>query len=152
MSSPAAGAPGHTATPSPGGSHGHGETSGSPQRPPQRVIGNLLRYDLRAEAAALRQEPAWQRGDRNAKTLVKETGFRVVLTTLKSGGRLREHQAPTRLTLHCLEGRLRLHTEVETAELAAGELLAVAGGIEHDVEALEDSTFLLTLAGPDTPG
>ncbi len=35
----------------------------------------------------------------------------------------------------------------ETVDVPAGHLLAVEAGIEHEVEALEESAFLLTLAG-----
>ena len=63
-----------------------GETSDSPQRPPQRMHGTALAFDLEAQSDLLRQEASWQRGDRNAKTLVKEEGFRVVLVVYHPGG------------------------------------------------------------------
>src|SRR5688500_3683084 len=70
-----------------------GETSASPQRAAQRMHGTALTFDLVAQADLLRQEASWQRGDRNAKTLVKEPGFRVVLVAMREGARLAEHAA-----------------------------------------------------------
>jgi quercetin dioxygenase-like cupin family protein len=35
----------------------------------------------------------------------------------------------------------------ETVELAPGEILSVDGGLTHDLEALEQSAILLTVAG-----
>jgi len=49
--------------------------------------------DLASEFASLKAEAAWRRSDRNARTLVKEPSFRVVLVGMKTGARLREHRA-----------------------------------------------------------
>jgi hypothetical protein len=49
-----------------------GETSGSGQRPARRLTAPLLTFDLAAEAASMKQEASWQRGDRNAKTLIED--------------------------------------------------------------------------------
>jgi hypothetical protein len=57
-----------------------GQTSGSEQRPARRVVASALDFDLDTELASLRQEASYQRGDRNGRTLVEETGFRVTLT------------------------------------------------------------------------
>src|SRR5450759_5023112 len=86
-----------------------GETSGSPQRPAQRLAEALLTVDLGAELEQLRKEEAWQHGDHNAKTLVKAPDFRIVLIAVKSGGRLKEHYASARLAIQTISGRLRLH-------------------------------------------
>lgn len=125
-----------------------GQTTGSPERAAQQLRGSALRFDLAAEAAQLRIERGWREGDRSANTLVKFPDFRVVLTALRAGGRLQEHQAAGRVTIHTLEGRLRLHVQGESTDLPADHLLALEQGVPHDVEALTDSVFLLTLAWP----
>jgi quercetin dioxygenase-like cupin family protein len=125
-----------------------GETSGSPQRPAQRLAEALLTVDLGAELEQLRKEEAWQHGDHNAKTLVKAPDFRIVLIAVKSGGRLKEHYASARLAIQTISGRLRLHLPDQTIDLPAGHLLVLEREIAHDVEALEESAFLLTLAWP----
>ena len=71
-----------------------GETSGSEQRPARELTGAAMEFDVATELAILKQEPSWQRGDRNARTLVDAGGFRRVLTALKMGARLREHHTP----------------------------------------------------------
>jgi quercetin dioxygenase-like cupin family protein len=127
--------------------HGPGETTGSPQRPAQRLRGRVLVFDLHDEASRLRHEPAWQRGERNAITLAKEPNLRVVLTALKHGARVQEHQVDTQFTLQVLEDHLQVHLPSETIDLAAGQMLVVEAGVPHDVEALEESVFLLTISG-----
>jgi quercetin dioxygenase-like cupin family protein len=128
--------------------HAAGETSGSPQRPAQRLTGQALAFDLQSEIEALRSEASWQRGDRNAKTLVKEQAFRVVLTALKAGARLDSHEVHAQFTLHGITGRVRVTVPGQTIEVPAGHVLSVEEGTPHGVEAVEESAFLLTIAAP----
>ncbi|HLH24135.1 MAG TPA: cupin domain-containing protein [Chloroflexota bacterium] len=130
--------------------HAPGTTTGSWERAPQELAGRALAFDLAVEAAQLRTELSYQEGDRNANTLVKAPDFRIVLTALRRGARLQEHQAAGRVSIQTVSGRLRLRLPDQTLELPAGHLLALEAGITHDVEALEDSVFLLTVAWPPT--
>lgn len=84
--------------------------------------------------------------DRRAVTLVKQGGLNVVLTQLRAGGALAEHAAPGAATVQILSGRVRIQVGEETIEAAAGRLIAFDAQVRHHVEAIEDSTLLLTLA------
>jgi quercetin dioxygenase-like cupin family protein len=108
----------------------------------------ILSFDLNNEIKRLREENAWQAG-RNSKTLVKHPDLRVVLTVLKSGARLHEHKAAGRISVQAVAGHIRMHVEDEVVDLPAGHLMALERGLPHDVEALEDSAFLLTIAWPE---
>jgi quercetin dioxygenase-like cupin family protein len=81
-------------------------------------------------------------------TAVKAEDFRIVLTTLHVGTRLQEHHAAGSVAIQTLSGHVRLRVGSETTDLPAGHLLALAADTAHDVEALEDSVFLVTLAWP----
>jgi quercetin dioxygenase-like cupin family protein len=116
-----------------------------PAREPHPVSGTALRFNLGAEAAALVDEPTWRSHGHNAKTLVKHPDFRVVLIALKAGARVSEHKTDHCVTIHALEGSLRLHVPGSTLDLAQGELLALEQTTLHDIEALEDSVFVLSL-------
>jgi quercetin dioxygenase-like cupin family protein len=117
-----------------------------PPREPHAVRGTALRFDLAAEAAALRREPTWRARGHNAKTLVKHPDFRVVLIALQAGARMSEHKTDHCVTIHALEGRLRLHVpDGDVIELAQGELLALEQTLVHDIEAVTDSVFVLSL-------
>jgi quercetin dioxygenase-like cupin family protein len=126
--------------------HAPGQTTGSPMRGPQQLRGPLLTFDLAAEAGQLRAELAYQAGERSANTLVKAPDLRVVLTAMRAGARLKEHDAAARISIQTLSGRLRLHVADEPVELPAGHLLVLDHDLVHDVEALEDCVFLLTVA------
>jgi quercetin dioxygenase-like cupin family protein len=111
----------------------------------------MLSFDLQAEVEQLRKEEAWQ-GGRNSKTLVKHPDFRVVLTVLKSGARLHEHKAAGRISVQTLAGHIRMHVEDRVFDLPVGHLLALEREVAHDVEGLEESAFLLSIAWPNDSG
>jgi quercetin dioxygenase-like cupin family protein len=116
-----------------------------PARPQHAVSGTALSFDLAAEAEKLRSEPTWQAHGHNAKTLVKHPDFRVVLIALRAGARMSEHKTDHCVTIHALEGTLRLRLRGETLELAGGSLLALEQTVLHDIEAVSDSLFVLSL-------
>jgi quercetin dioxygenase-like cupin family protein len=124
-----------------------GETGDSPQRRAQRMHADARSFDLPREVDALRQELSWRRGDRNAKTLVQERGLRVVLVALKPRARLAEHESRAHLTVHVLAGRLLVRLSDRTVEAAADRLLSIEAGVAHELEALEECAFVLTIAG-----
>ena len=105
-------------------------------------------FDLSKEIAQLHQEEAWLRTGHNSKTLVKQPDFRIVLIALKKGGHLEEHKADARISIHALNGHLRLQLSGQVLDLRVGHLLALDRGIRHDVEAVEESSFLLTISWP----
>ena len=62
--------------------------------------------------------------------------------------RLPEHKTEGRISVHVLSGHIRLRAAGRTFTLRSGGLLALDHEIPHDVEALEESAFLLTIAWP----
>ena len=107
----------------------------------------FLEFDLIRELEQLHGERDWNRGQ-NAKTLVKHDDFRVVLIALKARARLPEHQTKGRISIQTVAGHIVVRAQGRTFELPTGSLLALDQGLPHDVEALEESAFLLTIAWP----
>lgn len=120
----------------------------SAQRIPNQYAATELEFNLADEIVALQLEPAYASG-RNSKTLVKHADFRIVLTALRGGTHIHEHRATGRISVQCVSGEIRMHLPDRTVDLAAGRLLALDRGVAHDVEALRDSAFLLTIAWPE---
>jgi quercetin dioxygenase-like cupin family protein len=125
-----------------------GETTGSDERPAQMLEGPMLRFDLPAELEQLAAEPTWDVSDRNAITLVKEGDLRLTLTRLKSGARMDEHRTAGYSCVQVLEGRLRIAVGGDPHELGVGEIIVLGQAVPHEVTALEDAAFLLTIALP----
>jgi len=109
-------------------------------------VATSLDFDLGTELASLEQEPSWVRGDRNARTLVEEPAFRLTLTALKAGVKIREHRTDGWLSIQATQGHLRIHLPQREVDLAVGHVVVLEPGVPHDVEALEESAFLLTIA------
>ena len=107
----------------------------------------LLQIDLERELQQLRQEDSWQRETgRSSKTLAKYPDFRIVLILMKSGTRMRQHRAEGRVSIQQLEGQVCVHLADRKVNMSAGHLLVLDCGVLHDVEALEESAFLLTIS------
>jgi len=105
----------------------------------------MMSFDLEREQEQLRQEESYRDDDRNARTLVRETGLRVVPPVMRSGARLQEHKTAGPLSIYILAGRIRLSTPDETVDLPVGHVVMLGGNFAHDVEAIGESPFLLTI-------
>ncbi len=117
-------------------------------RPPGPLGNPMLTFDLNAEVKRLREEEAWQ-GGRNSKTLVKNEDFRIVLVVLEANALLHEHKATGRISVQTLSGHIQMHVQDKVFDLPTGHLLALDRALAHDVKALEDSTFMLTIVWPE---
>lgn len=112
------------------------------------MIEDLAQFDLRREMADSEQRKPWPSGI-HSKTLFKKSDFRMVLIEMEPGARMDEHHADGTICVQLLKGRIRFRAQRQTHELGAGNLLALGASIKHDVEAMEDSAFLLTIAWPN---
>ena len=64
---------------------------------------------------------------------------------------MEQHRAEGRISIQCLEGEIRIHLpNTQKAEMAVGDVLVLDCGIPHDVEALVESAFLLTICWPSS--
>lgn len=113
---------------------------------PQPMAAPFLEFDLAREFEQLHGElPA---SGQSAKTLVKYDDFRIVLIALTAHTRIPEHRAEGRISVQTVRGRIRMRALGRTFDLPLGSLLTLDRGAPHEVEALEDSAVLLTIAWP----
>lgn len=114
---------------------------------PQPMAAPYLEFDIARELQQLHREAGWQSGQ-NAKTLVKYDGLRIVLIALKARSRIPEHHTDGQISIQTVVGHIQVRAQGRSFELRPGELLALDQGLSHDVEALEESALLLTIAWP----
>ncbi|HKS74516.1 MAG TPA: cupin domain-containing protein [Terriglobales bacterium] len=124
------------------------ETHRGAARAAEPTAGPFLTFDLPEQIRDLRQESYWQSG-RNSKTLVKYDDFRIVLTAIRADTTIHEHHSAGRISVQTVEGHLRMHAGGQEFDLPTGRLLVLDRAIPHDVVALQDSAFLLTIAWPE---
>ena len=128
-----------------------GDSSKALNRLPQ-LAEPLLQFDLRKEIRQLRREDSWQRETgRSSKTLAKYPDFRIILVLMKANTQMNEHRAGGRISIHHLLGKICIHLPDQKVNLAVGQLLVLDCGIVHNVEALKESAFLLTVSWPKGP-
>lgn len=77
--------------------------------------------------------------------IVKTDAFEAARLVVRAGAQIAPHQVPGPITLHCLEGRVRLDLSDSTLELSAGDWVYLEGGAPHSLRGIEDASLLLTI-------
>ena len=65
---------------------------------------------------------------------------------LRARARVPGHQTKGRISIHTVVGHILVRADGRTFDLPGGALLALDRSVPHEVEAVEDSAFLLTIA------
>ena len=105
-----------------------------------------VQIDLNKFIAQIRDEKTWKTSDRNAITVYKTAGMRIVLIALHQNAEIATHKAEGVISVHVLEGAMNFVTENGKSELHAGNIITLHKGMPHSVFALKKSVFLLTIA------
>jgi quercetin dioxygenase-like cupin family protein len=114
---------------------------------PRSLSGSFIEFDLVREVEELEREAEWETGQ-NAKTLVKYDDYRVVLTTLKARRKVPAHQTDGRVSIQVVKGHALLRAEGRTFDLTPGRIVTFDRGILHELEAIDESAVLQTIAWP----
>lgn len=102
-------------------------------------------FSLGDEAEALRNTPEWLSGIAR-KRLIQYPDFQITLRRMKPNTRIPEHYNPGRISVQTVFGHIQMHANGRTFDLRSGECLVLDRAVVHDVEAVEESAFLLTVA------
>jgi quercetin dioxygenase-like cupin family protein len=129
--------------------HGsYGSPGGSDTRSARTMIEPLMRFSLESEADSLRLEPEYREGDRNSRTLAKETDLRVMLTVLREGAALDEQDGDARTTVQVVDGTATIEIEGAEAHLQPQDVAVIDQGQPWIIRADSDCALLLTIAWP----
>ena len=104
-------------------------------------------HDLTEELFHFTNHKPWQSG-LYSKLLVKADDLRVLLIAMEVGAKMTKHHADGTITIHVLQGRLSLRVREKSQTLQRGHILTLAPGMKHDIEARDDSAFLMTISWP----
>lgn len=122
-------------------------TTSTTSLPDGTMVDRMAEFDLNQEIADAAGNKPWQAGH-HAKTLFKKHDFRVVLINMEKGAHIKEHHADGTISVQVLKGNVRMNVSGKAHELSTGNLFTLGASIRHDVEALDDAAFLLTISWP----
>jgi quercetin dioxygenase-like cupin family protein len=79
------------------------------------------------------------------KALYKSDRLEVFRMILLAGAVMPAHRVVGEITVQCLEGRIEFRFDETTRTLRGGDLVCLAGGVDHGLKAVEDSSVLVTI-------
>jgi quercetin dioxygenase-like cupin family protein len=90
--------------------------------------------------------------DHGSKGLLKHTiidmpGLRSFLLSVREGVSVPEHTVQPAITIQLLFGQASVGTKDERYGLQESDVLALQGGVPHDVHASQNSVLLVTMGG-----
>ena len=93
----------------------------------------------------LREEEAYEKTSKNARTLVRGSEFSIVLVAMKKGARLKEHHSSGPATAVVLEGEIDFFCpdEGKTFQLCQSQSVVFSSAVQHSVEAKKESLLLV---------
>ena len=127
-------------------------THGSNDRGARPLTESLMTFDLGQEIESLRQEPAWTGGDRNARTLVKSAGIRLLLASLRESAGIHEQHGEGPVTVQLLEGRATLKAGGAKVTLEAGTAASIEAALPWSLTADAQCAVLVTFAWTEGAG
>jgi len=111
------------------------------------MIADLAHFDLAREMADFAHHKPWPSGIRS-KMLFKKKDLRVVLICMEAAATIKEHHADGTSSIQVLKGDIHYKTQGQIYHLQSGSLLTLGASINHDVVAITESAFLLTISWP----
>lgn len=105
----------------------------------------LVSMDIPEFIKQLKAEVTWENSDRNAMTVYKTNGMRIVLIALHEDAGLKKHTADGIISVQVLEGEINFSTDDQSVVIRKGEMIALHKGLPHSVKAIKEAVFLLTL-------
>lgn len=117
----------------------------SKEREEHIITAPFLHFDIEKQLSELRSQEQWKFENRNAITLVKNARICVILIVLRNGAQMQSHRIAGSLTIHVVEGSIRFILSDESYELNAPSMISLDNDITHDVLAVTDSAFILTI-------
>jgi quercetin dioxygenase-like cupin family protein len=94
----------------------------------------------------IKSEPAWGKSDRNAMTIYKTNGMRIVLIALHEDAVMEKHTTNGVVSVQLLDGEINFNVNNESFLLKPGQIITLHRNVPHSVAAIKESVFLLTVA------
>ena len=116
------------------------------EHPLVRFAEPIQLFDLKRVADELAQEPADTPGGHNQIALFKRNLTTIALFAFQQGASIPDHSADGTVFIQVVEGALTVTVQETPQRIQAGQLLALAPGIPHDIVAEIPSLLLMTVS------
>jgi uncharacterized protein (DUF2249 family)/quercetin dioxygenase-like cupin family protein len=83
----------------------------------------------------------------NPNVLINDPDYRMVLLSIKAGQSVPEHMTSGKVTVYVVRGHITFYEQNTPSEMRSGEVISIAAGIKHHVDAHEDSALLVLATG-----
>lgn len=113
-------------------------------RPPSAHDSDLLEL-----AAELTRGVQYETTGHAARTVYRSPDLRVVLIVLRRRAELKEHSTGQPVSILTLTGSIRVALPERAIEQGVGGFVVIESGVAHDVTALADSAFLVSMPWSD---
>ena len=107
----------------------------------------LALIDLTVEAERIKSADHGASG-KVTRPVISLPGLRVLLVSMRAGCKWPDHSTTGRITVQPVIGEIQMHSPDRSIALKVGQVAAFAANVTHDVLALTDAVFLLTVARP----
>ena len=107
--------------------------------------GPLLVFNLPSLMEKIKYEDSWDKGQRNAITLLKSDSLSLVLIALRGGAEINFRQSDNLISLQLLKGKLEFQVEKDRIVFEQGHLITLHENIQHSFTAVNETIFLLTI-------
>ena len=97
------------------------------------------------------RQPLAPDADRPARPLIREADLHVMLVVMKAGSVIKDHSAKETASVYTVSGHLRVRLPTGVVDMPSARLLVLERGLVHSVEAVEESTFLLSRGSHEKP-
>lgn len=84
-------------------------------------------------------------GDKQTQALYKSQHLEVFRMVLMAGKSMPAHQVAGEITVQCIEGSIEFILTGMTLLMRAGDLVCLAGGENHAIKAVKNSSVLVTI-------
>jgi quercetin dioxygenase-like cupin family protein len=105
----------------------------------------LVTIDVPEFIRQVKSEPAWEKNDRNAMTIYKTEGMRIVLIALHEDAVMEKHTTNGIISVQVLDGEINFNSEGLSVPLKKDQIIALHRNIPHSIAAVKESVFLLTV-------
>ena len=104
-----------------------------------------LVIDIPSFIKQIKGEKQWKKSDRNSITVFKSDKMRIVLTALRKKAEIHTQHPENILSLHVINGKISLKTQLKKVKLNRGQILALHEKIPYTIKAMKKAVLVLTI-------